>query len=317
MSGSANSAGAPPAGSSPSSGVLTVVAGTGTLAEAVARFGPLLYPRSPAQAWHRPLAEPLIAVTALRGGAPVGVLLADREPGTARADIRTLYVAPAERRRGIASALVARAELEVARRGARDLLLAVRTDWPLHGAALAIAAARGWEEARTVRHLVKCDTEAMRGAAWLDAANLPLADGYETFPWTDLTEADRRAMRDEQARSPWFPPVLSPFQMEDRIDPNFSIGLRRGAEVAGWVIGHRMRADVVQYTTVFTRAGVPRAHVVRLMALASQRQIAAGVPTAIFTIEADNAAALAFVRKRLAPHRIAHVEVRIARHRLP
>ena len=50
--------------------------------------------------------------------------------------------------------------------------------------------------------------------------------------------------------------------------------------------------------------------------MASQRQIDAGVRTAIFTIAPDNAAALAFVRKRLAPYRIAHVEVRVAQRRL-
>jgi ribosomal protein S18 acetylase RimI-like enzyme len=138
----------------------------------------------------------------------------------------------------------------------------------------------------------------------------PLPAGWELFPWRELSAAERRDVVERQQRGEWFPPALSPFQMEERIEPELSLGLRRDGRVVGWLICHRVGADLVQLTSLFVAEGHRQAG--RGLALAAaglERFLAAGIPRAIFMVDVENRSMRRFFERRLRPHLAGEAEM--------
>jgi GNAT superfamily N-acetyltransferase len=137
-----------------------------------------------------------------------------------------------------------------------------------------------------------------------------LPAGYEVFPWSELAAAERREVIERQQRAEWFPPALSPFQMEERLEPALSLGLRHAGRVVGWLIAHRVGDDLVQCTSLFVEAGHRRAgRGVALLAAGVERFLASGIPRAIFMVDVANPAMLRFFERRLRPHLAAEAEL--------
>jgi GNAT superfamily N-acetyltransferase len=286
-----------------------------TLAEALGR-SELTFPDLRRTAASRPLPEPLLAtiLTAAGGGAPAAedgpgaVLLAAAvsvlRPGGGGAEVVSLVVRPEVRRRGLGTLLLAAVEGELARRGQPAVELAFRDTWSSADAVRGLLAARGWSEPRSQVLMVQTDTR-MLALPWL--APRPLPAGYEVFPWGELAPEERRQIVRRQQRAPWYPEALSPFQLEDRLDLEVSVGLRHrsdaGSRVIGWLLGHRVKPDVVQYTSLFVEEGHGKlGRGLPLIAAVARRHEAAGVPRAIFMVQADNAAMRRLVERRLAPY---------------
>ncbi len=306
-----------PATPPPSAGPFTFAAGTGTLAEAAARFGGLIFPPPDKLDRQSAFQESLVGVVALHEGRPVGLALAGLSPDGSRSELLSLFVARERRNQGAATALLERTEAALAARGCISVEARYRTSWPEHGAFEKVLRKRGWDAPRTAQHLFKMESDRIGQAPWLAAADVPLPPEYEVFPWLDLTAAERRAILEEQARTPWFPPVLSPFQMEDRVEPMNSMGLRRHGAVVGWIITHRMRPELIQCTSLFVREGVPRGRIITLLAEAIRRQCRARVPLMGFIVEASNAEMLRFAERRMKPYIVSQGEVRVVGKHLP
>jgi uncharacterized protein (TIGR03032 family) len=276
----------------------------------------------------RPLPEPLLATVltaapeagAEPGAAPAAPLAAAVSivrPGGglsgagsgAGAEIVSFVVRSDLRRRGLGRLLLASVEAELARRGVPAVELAFRDTWNSAPAMRALLAGRGWSAPRTQLLLAQTDFSLL-DEPWLEPR--PLPEGYEIFRWGDLTPGERREIVRRQQRGPWFPEELSPFQVEDRIDREVSVGLRlrlndpagHGTEsrVIGWLLAHRVREDVVQYTTLFVEEGHGRlGRGIPLIVAAARRQEAAGVPRAIFMVRAENREMRRFLERRMAP----------------
>ena len=290
-----------------------LVAGAGPLAEIRRRYGSLLF--EPALHPAPPLRDPLLAIIALKDGQPVGLALADLHDGGTRARLGSLHVERAHRNFGIGTALVERLEAEVQPRGVAFLEATYRTSWTEAGALERVLRKRGWEPPRTEQLLLRYG-RAGCADRWVEVADRPLPEGYERFPWTELTVEARARIERTQAAAPWFPPELTPFQMEDRLEPMNSFGIRCGGEVVGWIITHRLRPDLIQFTSVFARADVPRYVTVAVMAEAVRRQCVAGVPHFACMVAAGNQDALRFATRRLEPYEEARAEIRVAGKRL-
>jgi GNAT superfamily N-acetyltransferase len=225
-------------------------------------------------------------------------------PGGGGAEVVSFAVRSDLRRRGLGGLLLAAVEAELARRGLPAVELSFRDTWASAGAMRALLAARGWSEPRTQVLMAQTDMR-MLALPWLDPR--PLPEGYEVFPWGELTPEDRREIVRRQQRAPFFPEALSPFQLEERIDLEVSVGLRRHAggesRVIGWLLAHRVKEDVVQYTTLFVEDGHGKlGRGLPLIAAAARRQEAAGVPRAIFMVQAENREMRRLVERRLAPY---------------
>jgi uncharacterized protein (TIGR03032 family) len=279
-----------------------------TLAQALP-YAVLTYPDLRRTALGRPLREPLLAVVAAagEGGEPLALAVAEVRARGDVVEVVSLFVRPEARRRGLAGRLLAALEREAARRGAERIDLAFRSTQPGAPAVRRLLAARGWSQPAPRLRLGKVDAR-LAGAAALRPRALPA--GYEVFPWSDLAPAERRELIERQQRAEWFPPALSPFQMEERLEPALSLGLRHEGRVVGWLIAHRVGEDLVQCTSLFVEAGHRRAGPgVALLAAGVERFLASGIPRAIFMVEVSNPAMLRFFERRLRPHLAAEAEL--------
>ena len=289
-----------------------------TLDQALA-YADFTYPDLRRTAASRKLPEPLLATVLLpapdpgpaapdpAGAEPLAAavcVLAPGPDGRAAAEIVSLVVRSGIRRRGLGGLLLAAVETELARRGRDTVELSFRSTWESADAVRALLAARGWSPPRLRMVLVGTDTRMLASPVF---AERTLPDGYEVFPWSELTPEERRAIVRRQQRERWFPEALSPFHLEDRIDPEVSVGLRRregeGTRVIGWMLAHRVEAELVQYTSLFVEAGHGRlGRGLPLVAAAARRQEAAGVPRAIFMVQAENRAMRRLLERRMEPY---------------
>jgi uncharacterized protein (TIGR03032 family) len=284
----------------------------------------LTFPDLRRTAASRPLREPLLAtvLTAAGDGEGAPALLAAAvsvvRPGGAAAEVVSLAVRADLRRRGLGDLLLGAVEAEMARRDVPVVELLFRDAWSSAGAVRALLAARGWSEPRAQVVLAQTDARIL-ALPWL--APRPLPPGYEIFPWGELTADERRGIVRRQQRAPWYPEALSPFQLEERIDLDVSVGLRRreGGEsrVIGWMLAHRAKEGVVQYTALFVEEGHGRiGRGIPLIAAAARRHEATGVPRAIFMVQAENRAMGRLLERRLAPYLTERGELLRSRKRL-
>jgi hypothetical protein len=66
----------------------------------------------------------------------------------------------------------------------------------------------------------------------------------------ELTPEERLAM---EAFRGEVPPALWPFDAELPPEPESSLGLRHGQEIAGWMVTHRVVPNLIRYTMLFVR----------------------------------------------------------------
>lgn len=313
----AASAGTEPAGALPSRiAARTVELG---LEEALAR-AELTFPDLRRTAAARPLPAPLLTTLLLPAEettrleadtVPLAAAVSVLRPADGGAEVVSFLVRPEARGRGLGKLLLAAVEAEMARRDQPSVEISFRNTWPSAAAMTALLAGRGWSTPRT--HVLLAQTDArILELPWL--AVRPLPAGYETFPWGELTAEERRDIVRRQQRDPWYPDALSPFHLEDRIDREVSVGLRRqggdGGRVIGWLLAHRVKDDVVQYTSLFVEDGHGKlGRGIPLIAAAARRQEAAGVPRAIFMVQTENRAMRRLLERRMAPYLTGRAEV--------
>src|SRR5690606_26304005 len=104
-------------------------------------------------------------------------------------------------------------------------------------------------------------------------------------------------------RREWFPPALSPFQLEDRVHPELSLGLRHDGRVIGWLVCHQVGEGLAQFTAMFVEPGHPRiGRGVPLVAEAASPLPSSDATRAIFAIDAENRPMIRFFERRLRSH---------------
>ncbi|MCG8020030.1 MAG: GNAT family N-acetyltransferase [Candidatus Thiodiazotropha weberae] len=255
----------------------------------------LLYPALHSQTFGKPLREPLVGVTALIDLKPVGLILCELDDsGTAR--IVCWNVLPQYRKKGVGHRLLSRLEQMFLANGIRMLSLSIRSDLASFQAVKAILIPQGWSCSEILR-LYKVTKSSYRKPLWFD--RVPLRNGYSLFPWHELRPTEKAQIVARQQVDNWFPSELNPFQEESTIEWSNSLGLRYQDEVIGWMITHRVAADVTQYTVLFVAAEHrPRATGIALIAESVRRHLAAGGSRAIFQVRSDNQLFLRFVERR-------------------
>ncbi len=285
-----------------------------TLAQAVRYFDGLTFPRLSQEARFKPPHEPMTAVLASLDGESVGLALAERRPENDGALVRSLFVAPTHRRRGVGGGLLRALAKGLYAQGCPHVDIAYRTDWPSQSAIEGLLQLGKWLPPRV--HLYRYTGTPERVLAIPSFAEATLPGGFSFFSWSELTQADRQAIQERQAGGGWYPAVLDPFQLKGYLEPSNSVGLRFEGHVAGWMVTHRRGPETVQYTCLFVAPefrSVGRGKLaLALIAEALRCQRDAGIPCWLFQVEADNRAMLRFTRQYLGPC-LTVSELRVAR----
>ncbi|MFQ5814436.1 MAG: GNAT family N-acetyltransferase [Anaerolineae bacterium] len=242
----------------------------------------------------------------------IGLTLGEIRPDGASAEMLSLFVAREHRRRGVGTTLLAHLEKALTRMGCRYVDLVYRSDWPCVAAIERLLHRRGWASPQTRALIGKTDRERMAEALRLHQFRLP--DGFAIFPWSEITPQERQEIQQRQETEQWYPPVLAPFQEEDRIEPLNSLGLRYQGRVVGWMITHRTAPDTIQYTSLFVQKEFQSlGRAIPLLMESIRRQVSSEVPYAIFMVDVENDPTVKLVYRRMRPYLISLTESRTSR----
>ena len=282
-----------------------------TVSAALKDYAVLTFPGLQKQATARKIREPLMAIVATHQGVPIGLVLAEYSSSHSSAKVLSLFVQPAHRREGVGETLLSNMYHVAARQGCKGLEIAYQADWPNAIAMERMLRKHSWSAPRASMLLCKGTMQDIASADWLNKCSLP--DDFEIFLWSELTAEERNSIIDRQKDEPWFPPVLTPFQEEERIEPLNSLGLRYRGEVVGWMITHRTSPDTVQYTSLFVRKDLQRpGRAIPLLAQAIKRQMASDIPKGICQIQTETRPMVVYMRRRFAPYNIMLKELQCA-----
>lgn len=244
----------------------------------------------------------LIGVAAHSGGHPVGFALASVRAADRRiADLLSVSVAVPQRRRGYGAALLGQMEEAMRNRSCIAAAAIYMTNKSYTEAVEGLLDKAGWSEAERRMLFCESDFATITKAPWMAQRAFP--DGYEPFLWSTLSPAERQGILDRQCREQWYPETLTPFWMEDTIEPVSSLGLRYGGEIVGWCISHRVNRDTIRFARLFVRRefqGTARA--IPLLAQSIYRHENTEVDKAIFDVAPHNDIMLRFVERRMKPY---------------
>ena len=253
----------------------------------------------------------IVAIGASCESQPAGLALAELAPDRHLATIRSVFVAPTHRRRGIGTALFIRLDAELSQRGCNELDFAYVTDNPSTPVIEKILRKSGWEPPQARMLLCRGDRRILE-APLIRRRRLPA--GFSIFPWCELSADDRTAMR----RQAWYPEMLSPFRDEEMQEPENSLGLRHHGQIVGWLITHRVSSTMIRYHSMFIRPEVrPHGCALPMIAEAIDRQARyRGLDSfGAFCVALDNRPMVKFVR-HLTPHLLSVRESRGSHKRL-
>jgi GNAT superfamily N-acetyltransferase len=261
--------------------------------------------------------KPHANVLAVGAFAPhqVGLALAKADgPVTVLLSLQTVA---SHRRKGIGGAMLAAIENLAAEAGTPRIETSYRSGTPGTEAFEATLAAAKWSPP-AVRQIFCRASPRMLESTWARTYTSP--PDYTVIHWSDVTDADRAALRASQAENPWFPESLDPLVHEKDFEPLTSIALRaRSGELVGWLITHRLDDLVIRYTCSFLRPELQgMARIVGLYIEATRRQTAALGPktSAVWTIPVIHPRMAAFARRRMAPWLDEFAEFRTSHHDL-
>ncbi|MGD2148867.1 MAG: TIGR03032 family protein [Anaerolineae bacterium] len=289
-----------------------------TVAAAIQEYESLTFPSIRQQSQVRAFAEPLVAIAVSHGAKPVGMALAEITPAGESARVLSMRVAPEHRRRGVGTKMLGHLERTLGREGCSRVTLSYRSNWSSVPAIERLLEKANWPPA--VTHSLICKTDRrIAQAPWFSAVSLP--DGFEAFPWVDLTAEEKEYMerRQKEEEGGWYPDHLTPFQVLERLEAANSLGLRHEGRVVGWMITHRTAPDTVQYTSLFLDRGVRGQGLALpfvIEAIRRQAAVEKEAPYGLFQVEVDNEKMMSFLDHFLRPYMESQVELRLTGKRL-
>jgi GNAT superfamily N-acetyltransferase len=238
----------------------------------------------------------LLGLSAMAAGAMVGFAIAERR-GDGRAQLLSLMVAPAWRRRGIGSGLLARLMLFVLEEGAAPLAVRYKATPELVAGFEPLLARLGWSTPRTDFVLLEGHSQPLAAIGWADRH--PISPPYRLLPWGELDAAQCAAAAELDAPAELRPhPEISPPP-----DPGLSLALLHHDTPVGWLLVHRTGPQALRYSSLFVApAHRGRARALALLHEGFRRQHAAAIPTARAAIDRRNDAMLRLLRRHLGAH---------------
>jgi hypothetical protein len=206
------------------------------------------------------------------------------------------------RGQGLATALVEAMEETLRERGAASVEAVYTTGKASIPAIERIFEKRGWETPVVRSLTVQFTIAEALSTPWYGRSGLP--PGAEIFSWADLSKDEYERLRESNARAPWIPIGLQPWQHDTiGFDPVSSVGLRYRGEVVGWVINHQVAPGTVRFTCSCMHPTLSRrARILPLYSEAVRRLSEAGCRYCTFITPTTYPPMLEFIRRHCAPY---------------
>jgi GNAT superfamily N-acetyltransferase len=241
-----------------------------------------------------------VARTARAGGQPVGLVVAEL-PTAERpsAELLSVFVAEEKRGLGIATALIAGIEGDLARLGSTELTAVYMAGKPGIDALERVLQKRGFSPPQLRKVVVQATPEEVSRTDWFRRAVLP--SSCTIFPWADLPREEYEGLKRSQDAAPWIPEILEPWSCGEHFDVVSSVGLHKQGDVVGWVITHRVPPNLVRYTSCFVRADLQRWGLMLPLLVASVDRLMGTGALCTFVTTSQFPHMVAFTHRRLGP----------------
>lgn len=234
-------------------------------------------------------------------GQPIGLALAQQGlSGTARsAVVHSVFVETAQRRIGVAAALMAFTERRLRLRGCERIFGTYLRDSPGADAIEALLQKCGWAPSQPRRLICQGDAERLGEMPWIGRTGLP--HGCTVIPWIETSARARTGVALRGGVTGWRPQAANPF-LDAPVEPSLSLALQAGGEVVGWVIWNQTGPSTVCCARLFVREDLREAGGgLALLSLSLQRMRAEGKwRHVVIDVEADGSRLAGFLQRRVA-----------------
>jgi len=250
----------------------------------------------------QPPVQPFAAAASNDAGEVVGLALAELPlTGDSPPELLSLFVKREERNRGLGTELLRYLEEQVGGRGFGELRTVYTAGKPSIAAFERVLAKRGWAEPAPRTLSVRLSVDQALSLPWLDRYRV--RSGCEIFPWAELTDDERRALRLSQEQQGWITKDLVPWRYDVLgFEPFTSLGMRCDQDVVGWVINHRSAEATLRFTCSYIRKDLGRrGRILPMFSASIKRMKAAGFTACTFVAPIRHATMVAFVRRWVEP----------------
>jgi GNAT superfamily N-acetyltransferase len=243
-----------------------------------------------------------LAAEASIKGAPIGAVVTEVRDVSEKARLCSVAVQKEYRRLGVASALLQTVEKQACERGCALIYANLIQNSPPAVEISGLLTKNGWTEPASRGVICETDLASISQAPWMEHDEL--AADCKVFFWKDLAYSERQRLRERIRRQPWFPEAISPFDHEERIVTDTSLGLRRNGEITGWCIFHRVNSSATECTSlVVTPELQGRGEAIAL--LTRGIRLHGNLPghrKFVFDIGFDKGAMMRFLKRRMVPY---------------
>jgi len=174
-----------------------------------------------------------------------------------------------------------------------------------------------WSLPRPMIRQYYIDIASLRPPWLMRERHLP--EGYEIFPWSELTDKERRKIN-VQANQGYYPYDVFPYGQSGDPEPRTSVGLRADGKVIGWMATHKMDQDTLAYSALYIDAKW-RAKKLSMAVLCEsiRRHKTTEIPVAYFKLNLKRISDdwYAFVKEGLAPHAFKIEDILNSQKRIP
>jgi uncharacterized protein (TIGR03032 family) len=237
----------------------------------------------------------LLGLSAMAAGVMVGFAIAERR-ADGSAQLLSLKVAPAWRRRGIGTGLLQRLMVFLAKEGIAPLSLRYKASPEISACFEPILSRLGWSPPSTDFVLLEGRSDQLAAIDWID--RFPITAPYSLLPWSQLSEPQRA-----QAAALDAPSELQAPAGPRGLEPAICLALLHHHTPVGWLLAHRTSTASVRYSSLFVApAHRGRARALALLTEGFRRQHAAAIPTARAAIDRGNTAMLRLLKRHLGKH---------------
>lgn len=252
-----------------------------------------------------------IAIGAELDSKPVGLALGGAPSGgSGAAEVLSVFVRPAQRRRGVGEELMERLEEALRRAGAQRARTVYMTGKPGTAIFEHLIQQRGWSEPVPRMITLKATMEQAVRMPWY--RRYRPRNGLEIISWKDVGDTEYRSLRRSQEEDPWIPEDLVPWNFDRRgFEEISSVGARMGGGIVGWVVNHCINPETIRFTCSYIRSDLARrGRIVALYSEAIRRLSETGVRRCVFTTPMHFPDMVTFVQRRIAPWATALEETR-------
>lgn len=247
----------------------------------------------------------LLTLIASEESIPVGIIVLLYYPILRSSLIVHFFVRPEKRGRGVGLALLKETENQLKDLQIRTAEIRFESADSTTPALLQILEKLHWSPPQTI--MTRYYFDPLRFTpSWLNEPPKLLA-GQELFPWRELSAIERQQIEKWVRTNPLIE-YLSPFEEENLIALETSVGLRDKSGVIGWVITHHTTPEILRYSVYYIHPEHRgQGSAVALLASAIRQHVAKDPKSVgLAEIHTSNSSTFwkKFVKKRLSPFSI-------------